>query len=116
MHLCVITSKVISITSQGKLKHSATVEFGAPIDLNVYCQVSPENPEGVLLTRAILNNMNVSLIVCVCDNRYNDTDFFNDIDYSLIVSSNHYIAIIVIYFDHHRLYCFLSLTLYHPFN
>jgi hypothetical protein len=50
----------INTYSIGKLKHAATVEFGAPIDLNVYCQVSPENPEGVLLTRAILNTMSVS--------------------------------------------------------
>jgi hypothetical protein len=54
--------------STGKLKHSATVEFGAPIDLNVYCQVSPEYPEGVLLTRAILNLMSVSqfIIMLIC--------------------------------------------------
>ena len=43
----------------GKLKHSATVEFGAPIEYTVF-RVTPENPEGVLLTKTMFNDMNVS--------------------------------------------------------
>ena len=43
--------------SIGKLKHSATVEFSAPIEYQVFCRITPENPEGVLLSRSILNEM-----------------------------------------------------------
>ena len=44
----------------GKLKHSATVEFGAPIEYNVF-RITPENPEGILLSKAMFSDMNVSL-------------------------------------------------------
>ena len=43
----------------GKLKHAATVEFDAPIEYNVFCRITAENPEGVLLTKAIFMEMNV---------------------------------------------------------
>lgn len=43
--------------SIGKLKHAATVEFSAPIEFQVFCRITPENPEGVLLSRSILNEM-----------------------------------------------------------
>ena len=43
----------------GKLKHSATVEFGAPIEYTVY-RITPERPDGVLLTKTMFNDMNVS--------------------------------------------------------
>jgi hypothetical protein len=46
-------------TSIGKLKHSATVEFGAPIEYNVF-RITPENPEGILLSKAMFSDMNVS--------------------------------------------------------
>lgn len=43
--------------SIGKLKHSATKEFDAPHSFNIYCQITPANPEGILLTKAILKQM-----------------------------------------------------------
>lgn len=43
--------------SIGKLKHAATLEFCAPIDFKVFCRITPETPEGVLLSRAILTEM-----------------------------------------------------------
>jgi hypothetical protein len=43
--------------SIGKLKHTATVAYEAPISYSVYCQITPENPEGVLLTKAILKTL-----------------------------------------------------------
>ena len=53
------TKQVTANTAQsiGKLKHSATVEFCAPIDFQVFCRITPETPEGVLLSRAILIEM-----------------------------------------------------------
>jgi hypothetical protein len=39
--------------SIGKLKHLA----GAPMEFNVFCHITPETPDGVLLSRAILNEM-----------------------------------------------------------
>ena len=50
----------ISLILLGKLKHAATVEFDAPIEFNVFCKVTAENPEGILLTKAIFTEMNVS--------------------------------------------------------
>lgn len=43
--------------SIGKLKHTATVAYDAPISYSVYCQITPENPEGTLLTKAILKTL-----------------------------------------------------------
>lgn len=43
--------------SIGKLKHTAAEEFDAVGEYTVYCHVSSENPEGTLLTRAILAEM-----------------------------------------------------------
>ena len=43
--------------SIGKMKHAATVAFDAPIEYSVYCGVSPETPEGTMLSRAHLNDL-----------------------------------------------------------
>lgn len=43
--------------SIGKLKHAATVEFSAPIEFQVFCRITPESPDGILLSRSILNEM-----------------------------------------------------------
>jgi len=42
--------------SVGKLKNTIATAFDAPITLNIY-HVTAENPEGVFLTRTILNNL-----------------------------------------------------------
>lgn len=53
------TKQVTANTSLsiGKLKHSATMEFCAPIEFQVFCRITSETPDGVLLSRAILNEM-----------------------------------------------------------
>jgi hypothetical protein len=42
--------------SIGKLKNIATTEFEAPVEYNVF-HVTAENPDGVFLTKAILNTL-----------------------------------------------------------
>lgn len=51
--------RIFPLNYLGKLKHSATVEFGAPIEYNVF-RITPEHPEGVLLSKAMFSDMNVS--------------------------------------------------------
>jgi hypothetical protein len=42
----------------GKIKHTAITEFECPVEYSVFCHITPENPEGVLLTKKILSEMN----------------------------------------------------------
>lgn len=63
MYLIVVITisfhRIFPLNYLGKLKHSATVEFGAPIEYNVF-RITPEHPEGVLLSKAMFSDMNVS--------------------------------------------------------
>lgn len=43
--------------SIGKMKHAATVAFDAPIEYSVFCNVSPETPEGTMLSRTHLTDL-----------------------------------------------------------
>jgi len=42
----------------GKIKHTAIADFECPTEYSVFCQMTRENPDGVLLTKKILSEMN----------------------------------------------------------
>lgn len=52
-----VTVEAKIFQSIGRLKHSCIEAFGVPADYSIYCQRTPENPEGILLTKVILKQM-----------------------------------------------------------